>query len=140
MLSVLCVCVVVVCVFVLHICMYIIVYDIISCHVISYYFIVQHITCNLIICYYIIFVFFSEQRAASQCIVRGRMYSTKLSPALSIICYYIVLYHMLRPVPPTKSLGFEGFDSSRLLILRGGNSNARIILSGVSRKVRLEDS
>ena len=26
------------------------------------------------------------------------------------------------PSPPTKSLGFGGFDSSRLLILRGGNS------------------
>ena len=24
------------------------------------------------------------------------------------------------PTPPTKSLGFRGFDSSRLLILRGG--------------------
>ena len=29
------------------------------------------------------------------------------------------------PSPPTKSLGFEGFDSSRLLILRGGNSHVR---------------
>ena len=37
--------------------------------------------------------------------------------------------------PPTKSLDFEGFDSSRLLILRGGNSHVRIILKGVSRKV-----
>ena len=25
------------------------------------------------------------------------------------------------PSPPTKSLGFEGFDSSRLFTLRGGN-------------------
>ena len=31
------------------------------------------------------------------------------------------------PSPPTKSLGFGGFDSSRLLILRGGNSHVRII-------------
>ena len=29
------------------------------------------------------------------------------------------------PSPPTKSLGFSGFDSSRLLILRGGNSHVR---------------
>ena len=29
------------------------------------------------------------------------------------------------PSPPTKSLDFEGFDSSRLLILRGGNSHVR---------------
>ena len=32
------------------------------------------------------------------------------------------------PSPPTKSLGFGGFDSSRLLILRGGNSHVRRIL------------
>ena len=29
------------------------------------------------------------------------------------------------PSPPTKSLGFRGFDSSRLLILGGGNSHIR---------------
>ena len=29
------------------------------------------------------------------------------------------------PSPPTKSSGFKGFDSSRLLILRGGNSHVR---------------
>ena len=29
------------------------------------------------------------------------------------------------PSPPTKSLDFRGFDSSRLLILRGGNSYVR---------------
>ena len=27
---------------------------------------------------------------------------------------------MITPSPPTKSLDFRGFDSSRLLILRGG--------------------
>ena len=32
------------------------------------------------------------------------------------------------PSPPTKSSGFGGFDSSKLLILRGGNSHVRIIL------------
>ena len=32
------------------------------------------------------------------------------------------------PSPPTKSLDFEGFDSSRLLILRGGNSHVRWIV------------
>ena len=30
------------------------------------------------------------------------------------------------PGPPTKSLDFRGFDSSRLLILRGGNSHVRM--------------
>ena len=32
------------------------------------------------------------------------------------------------PSPPIRSLGFEGFDSSRLLIIRGGNSHVRLIL------------
>ena len=32
---------------------------------------------------------------------------------------------IITPSPPTKSLGFEGFDSSRLLILRGENSHVR---------------
>ena len=34
----------------------------------------------------------------------------------------------LMPSPPTKSLDFRGFDSSRLLILRGGNSHVRGII------------
>ena len=29
------------------------------------------------------------------------------------------------PIPPTKSLGFGGFDSSKLLILKVGNSHVR---------------
>ena len=33
------------------------------------------------------------------------------------------------PSPPTKSAGFRGFDSSRLLILKGGNSHVRRILT-----------
>ena len=32
------------------------------------------------------------------------------------------------PSPPIKSLGFEGFDSSRLLILKGGKFHVRLIL------------
>ena len=31
------------------------------------------------------------------------------------------------PRPPTKSSGFSGFGSSKLSILKGGNSYARII-------------
>ena len=31
----------------------------------------------------------------------------------------------ITPSPPTKSLDFRGFDSSRLLILMGGNSHVR---------------
>ena len=34
----------------------------------------------------------------------------------------------ITPSLPTKSLGFRGFDSSRLLILRGGNSHVRRIV------------
>ena len=32
------------------------------------------------------------------------------------------------PSPPTKSFDFGGFDSSKLLILRGGNSHVHVIL------------
>ena len=32
------------------------------------------------------------------------------------------------PSPPIKSLDFRGFDSSRLLIIRGGDSHVRMIL------------
>ena len=39
------------------------------------------------------------------------------------------------PSPPIKSFDFRGFDSSRLLILKGGNSHVPINLYGVSRKV-----
>ena len=47
-----------------------------------------------------------------------------------IMCIYIYIYiscdHLMHaPSPPIKGLGFEGFDSSRLLILRGGNSHVR---------------
>ena len=31
------------------------------------------------------------------------------------------------PIPPTKSFDFGGFDSSKLLILRGGNYHIHII-------------
>ena len=37
------------------------------------------------------------------------------------MCVYIYIY-ICMPSPPTKSLGFEGLDSSRLLIPRGGTS------------------
>ena len=47
---------------------------------------------------------------------------------IMIIVIMIKINIMLTPSPPTKSLGFEGFDSSRLLILRGGNSHVRGIL------------
>ena len=43
-------------------------------------------------------------------------------PSVSIIIVIIM------PSPPTKSLDFRGFDSSRLLILKGGNSHVHIIL------------
>ena len=38
------------------------------------------------------------------------------------------IYVRSTPSSPIKSLDFRGFDSSRLLILRGGNSNVRRIL------------
>ena len=36
--------------------------------------------------------------------------------------------NIMHPSPPTKSSGFSGFDSSKLLKLKGGNSHVRIIL------------
>ena len=45
--------------------------------------------------------------------------------AISIIATIAIT---ITPSPPTKSLGFRGFDSSKLLILKGGNSHVRIIL------------
>ena len=49
------------------------------------------------------------------------------------LCYpllatFSVLLPFVTASPPIKSLGFEGFDSSRLLIQRGGNSHVRRIL------------
>ena len=41
---------------------------------------------------------------------------------LHALCYIMSWY---TPSPPTKSSGFGGFDSSRLLILRGGNYHVR---------------
>ena len=39
---------------------------------------------------------------------------------------YVRINSMINtPSPPTKSLDFGGFDSSGLLILRGGNSHVR---------------
>ena len=35
------------------------------------------------------------------------------------------MYRMHTPSPPTKSFDVRGLDSSRLLILKGGNSNVR---------------
>ena len=48
---------------------------------------------------------------------------------LIIIIVYVSntvrVYSMIRPSPPIKSLDFRGLASSRLLILRGGNSHVR---------------
>ena len=51
--------------------------------------------------------------------------------SLSLLYIYIYIYvdslatvnGQATPSPPTKSLDFGGFESSRLLILRGGNSH-----------------
>ena len=42
--------------------------------------------------------------------------------------------------PTNKSLDFREFDSSRLLILKVGNSHVIGILQGVSQKAGLKDS
>ena len=43
------------------------------------------------------------------------------------IVIIIIIISSSMPSPPTKRLGFEWFDSSKLLIVRGGNSHARRI-------------
>ena len=44
---------------------------------------------------------------------------------LSLLLLLALLPLVNAPSPPTKSLGFGGFDLSRLLILKGGNSHVR---------------
>ena len=44
---------------------------------------------------------------------------------LYIYIYIYIYIDIYTASPPTKSSGFRGFDSSRLLILRGGNSHVR---------------
>ena len=53
---------------------------------------------------------------------------------VSLLLVLVLQFVSGTPSPPIKSLDFRGFDSSRLLILRGGNSHVRGILQGVSRK------
>ena len=43
-----------------------------------------------------------------------------------VIIIIIVVIVTCTPSPPTKSSGFGGFDSRRLLSLKGGNSHVRI--------------
>ena len=47
---------------------------------------------------------------------------------ISVIIIIIIVIIIITPSPPTKSFDFRGFDSSRLLILRGGNFHVRIFL------------
>ena len=60
------------------------------------------------------------------------------------ICVYIYIYNMYVLIPTAipdevsrerAGVGFSGFDSSKLLILRGGNSHVHMIVQGVSRNV-----
>ena len=50
---------------------------------------------------------------------RGRTPRLIISDRLSNVIVYST------PSPPTKILDFRGFDSSKLLILKGGNSHVR---------------
>ena len=52
-------------------------------------------------------------------------YSWCARPSMSLLSTYSNRH---TPSPPTKSFDFRGFDSSKLLILKGGNSHVRIIL------------
>ena len=45
---------------------------------------------------------------------------------LHAVCMNV--FSTITPSPPTKISGLRGFDSSKLLILRGGNSHVRRIV------------
>ena len=45
-----------------------------------------------------------------------------------VLFILVIISIIITPSPPTKSSGFRGFDSSRLLILRGGNYHVCTIL------------
>ena len=59
----------------------------------------------LILLYIINIIYLAEERLAHTQIIYG--------------------WPQCTPSPPTKSFDFRGFDSNRLLILRGGNSHVR---------------
>ena len=56
-------------------------------------------------------------------------YYTMLHYTILYVCYYTYVTYptppRFTPSPPTKSFEFRGFDSSKLLILKGGNSSVR---------------
>ena len=58
---------------------------------------------------------------------REMLFTPLARVSLEITVGEIIVGSPHTPSPPTKSLGFEGLDSSRLLILRGGNSHVRCI-------------
>ena len=91
--------------------------------------------CWLALCL-LLFVLLMGYRLLLVCLM---LYVVGVRAQFIVVCFNAHLY-MYTPSPPTKSLGFRGFDSSRLSILRGGNYHIYIIVYGVSRKVRLEDS
>ena len=52
---------------------------------------------------------------------------------INLLLFWLLFFVVERgnhitPSPPTKSLGFRGFDSSKLWILKGGNSHVHWIL------------
>ena len=58
------------------------------------------------------------------------LHTSSLHHAAHIHCTPFPLHPLVMnmPSPPTRSLDFREFDSSKLLILKGGNSHVRIIL------------
>ena len=83
-----------------------------NCHLLSYYvlyYMSYHI--HYIVLYYITYTIVYTVYYIMLCLI-----------------HYTILYYAIRyytPSPPTKRLDFRGSDSSRLLILRDGNSHVR---------------
>ena len=60
--------------------------------------------------------------------VRPTLKTSRMSVYLSDTGIIAIVIDLTTPSPPTKSLHFRSFDSSKLLIIKGGNSRVRMIL------------
>ena len=60
--------------------------------------------------------------------VRPTLKTSRMSVYLSDTGIIAIVIDLTTPSPPTESLDFRSFDSSKLLIIKGGNSRVRIIL------------
>ena len=67
----------------------------------------------------------SPTRAAAPSSFSCRPLGMRRKPFWDVVVFPLMVRSQSTPSPPTKRLEFRGFDSSRLLILRGENSHVR---------------